>query len=160
MCSRSTQYLEGNSSLLLINVTVHPMFRFSRVGGVGALRFSREAIRERLIPALSSLFDSDWRDAGLNGGTPVLAGGVLVQLYEFGNDDIAPAGLWVKVQLSEAPPGAAQRKAIRDTMFRLLTSAVPELDLRDESDFVLDVLWGPMSGRRGGTTANGEISEW
>ncbi|HEY5695277.1 MAG TPA: hypothetical protein VIQ80_00405 [Candidatus Saccharimonadales bacterium] len=137
----------------LIDVMTKRGFRL-QVSGSGPMTATGPFLRRTLGPQLPKLFASNSAAFGM-GDTP--ESGVQVTFREFSPDDINTPDLWVKVQLSEEPPEAAEQARIRGAIFDALVGLMHGHNLRAPDNFVLDVLWGPTSGCG---SVNGVFIEW
>jgi hypothetical protein len=138
----------------LIDVTVSPAYVSSRVEGGGAAAFSRQFIRKEFGLQLPELFARSCERFGMGPG--LSSNDVQVQFHDFGEDDLNTPDLWVKVQLGEKPPAVDDRRMVRNAIYNELVRALRTLGTEPPANFVLDVLWGPTSGRG---TVNGEPIE-
>lgn len=127
----------------LIDVMTNPKFVCSRADGLQGAVATTRFIREQFGLELPAVFAQNSSAFGMG---PTLEAGVQVRFHEYGPEDINTADLWVLVQLSEEPPCAFVRRSIRNAIYTVLLDTLRRLDIQVPS-FVLDVFWGPSSGR-------------
>ena len=140
----------------LIDVTVKPGYVFPEdqkhyAAPATAMYF----VRRNFAPDLPALFMANKSKFGLDATTP--QEGVQVQIHTYDEFDVNVADLWVKVQLTEAPPRKAARLAICKAMHDALVALLHEFGYEVPNNFMLDVFWGPGHGCG---TIDGTYTQW
>jgi hypothetical protein len=128
----------------LVDITFNPGYALRRAGGSPpmSIESTRYVVQRDFAQMLPRLLVENARKLMLDLDTP--PEGVQVQNHDYGEFDVNIANVWIKIQLSESQPDKSTR--IRDALYDLLVGWFISRGLAPEN-FVMDLLWGPTSGK-------------